>query len=105
MREPYLLVVVLLAGLYPNGAAAYDRALTPAEIERLTCEHQLVPLKPLIDATAKRLGGRLVGVELETHDDTFGYELKWLDAQGKLLEIHYDAVSGALKQTKPGEVD
>ncbi len=102
--NPCIFLFPLIA-LLTGPTYAEDRYLTHQDIEKLTAEYRLVPLKPLIDATARRLHGRYIGVELARHDDAYQYELKWLDPEGRLREVVYDARTGALIAIERGEDD
>lgn len=55
-----------------------------------------VPLATILDAAHRVYTGRLLEAELEREDRTLVYELEILTDTGMLIDLHYDARTGAL---------
>lgn len=86
-----LLALAAAAPVFADGDGEDDdhdvarRAVEAGEVQ---------PLAKIRDRVASRVGGRVVGVELERHDGRYVYELKVIAHDGRLLEIEVDARSG-----------
>ncbi|MGE5155788.1 MAG: PepSY domain-containing protein [Bdellovibrio bacteriovorus] len=72
---------------------SHDRA------RRATERGEILPLTVIYERALARLPGRVLEAELERKHGLWVYELKILDADGRLYEVHLDAGTGAvLKQ-------
>jgi len=90
----FALSLVLLGG----GAAAGERD----EAERVRAAVQageILPLPQLLERLQRSHPGQVLEIELEREDGRWIYEIKLLQAGGRLLKLEVDAKSGAvLKQ-------
>jgi uncharacterized membrane protein YkoI len=72
---------------------SHDRA------RRATERGEILPLTAIYERALASLPGRVLEAELEREHDRWVYELKILDADGRLFEVYLDAGTGAfLKQ-------
>jgi uncharacterized membrane protein YkoI len=72
---------------------SHDRARRAAE------RGEILPLEVIYERALARLPGRVLEAELERKRGLWVYELKILDARGRLFEVYLDAGTGAvLKQ-------
>lgn len=86
------LVSALLAVSLPVQAKRggdHERALRERDSGRI------LPLEQVLAGIAQHVGGRMVKVELEDDNGAMRYEIRWLLADGRILEIEIDAVTGA----------
>lgn len=54
------------------------------------------PLADILAAAKDAIGGDVIGVELEERRGAMAYELKVLRPNGALVELHLDALTGAV---------
>ena len=93
----WLALAVTLAPL-PCGAhtdwadedSSHDRA------RRATERGEILPLTVIYERALASLPGRVLEAELERKHDLWVYELKILDAGGRLFEVYMDASTGAI---------
>lgn len=95
---PLLLALCLPAAAPPSAAESRKLEAGRAAAERGS--GRILPLDALLQAVARQLPGRVVGVELEEDDGRMVYELKWLLPDGRRLEIELDASDGRWLQLK-----
>lgn len=69
---------------------SYDRARRASE------RGEILPLSTIYERALARVPGRVLEAELERKHGLWVYELKILDAAGRLLEVYLDASTGAL---------
>ncbi len=99
-RSSSALLAVLLSGLFlamPNHAwadADHDRAREALQAGRI------LPLERIVESAKREFGGEVLDVDLEDEDAGFRYELKLIAADGRILKLEYDAVSGELLRAK-----
>ena len=62
---------------------------------QLVSEGRILPLDALIKKAAISPGWRLLEVELEKDDGQWSYELEVLKEDGEVVELQYDATTGA----------
>jgi len=102
---PLLLAVILLAGAGvphvwadddddDDDIGDHDRAR--AAMER----GEILPLREIMERAETDYPGRLLEVELETKHGKFVYDIEILAADGRLIELLYDARDGALLRAK-----
>ena len=57
---------------------------------------EILPLQDIITRATKRHPGKVIESELERESGGYIYEVEVLDADGKVWEMKYDAVSGEM---------
>jgi uncharacterized membrane protein YkoI len=85
-----LLVGTGLAGAEDDIDDDHDEARRAVEQGRAR------PLAEILDRIGPRLGGNVIGVELEREHGRYVYEFKVLTSGGKLREIYVDAMTGEM---------
>lgn len=83
----------LMLGYLPQASADdvdHDEALELAE------RGVILPLQSLIDDALGRYPGRFLEADLEYDDGRYIYELEIVTRDRRVLELEYDAVTGAL---------
>jgi len=58
------------------------------------------PLAEILDRIQPRLGGKVIGVELEKERERYIYELKVVTSGGELREIYVDAMTGEMLKSE-----
>lgn len=61
---------------------------------------ELLPLRTILDRAAQSHPGEFIAAELEEEDGRLVYEIKLLAADGRVLELLFDARTGALLEEK-----
>jgi uncharacterized membrane protein YkoI len=69
---------------------SHDRARRAAEAG------EILPLAEIYERARREVPGRVLEAELEGSHGRWKYELKILDTQGRLHELHLDAASGRI---------
>lgn len=81
-----LLVAVLALAAVPAAADGdHDRARRAVE------RGEALPLREVLARLGDELPGRVVEIEFDREDGRWVYELKVIDAAGRLLEVYVDA--------------
>ena len=78
-------------------------ALADSEQDRARAAVQagkVLPLKTLLERLEREHPGQVLEVELEQDDGRWIYEIKLLQAGGRLVKLELDAASGAVLQRK-----
>lgn len=70
------------------------------EARRAVEQGQARPLAEILDRIGPRLGGKVIGVELEREHGRYIYELKVVTADGELREIYVDAMTGEMMKNE-----
>jgi uncharacterized membrane protein YkoI len=84
-----ILAVILCAAVGRADDDDHERALRARE------KGEIVPLSRILTAVEAEFEGRFVEVELEKDDGRLVYEIELLTPQGNMLELSYDARTGA----------
>ncbi len=90
---PPCLALGLAAFSLLSGALAdddHDKARRALE------SHEALPLTELLDKVRPKLGGRIVGMELEREHGIYVYEFKVVTPKGRLKEIYVHAGTGEI---------
>jgi len=91
-----LVLAIALALVGAGLARADDDRREDHEDARRALEGgEVRPLAEIRGLVAGRIGGRVVGVELEHSGGRYVYEFKVIAPDGRLLEIYVDARTGA----------
>ncbi len=88
-----LLVPVLALSLFATSMVHGDD-VSQAEARQLVARGVLKPLSTILDAIHAEFGGTVLEVELEHDDGEYVYEIEILTADGRVLELEYDARTG-----------
>lgn len=89
-----VLAGVAVADDHHHERRAHDRAHRAVEAG------DFLPLRTLLEAVETRQPGRLLEVELDDDDGRAVYEFKVLTPQGRVMELAYDARTGAHLKTE-----
>lgn len=92
-------LAVLLWNLAAAPSADHEAAY------ELAREGRILPLEQILEQQRRDRPGRVLEVELEHEDERMVYELELLDADGRVWEIYYDAVSGRLLESQAEHAD
>ena len=94
-RALLLALAVLLSGA--GFASAEDDVDDDHDEARRAVEQgRARPLAEILSRIQHRLGGKVIGVELEREHERYIYELKVVTEGGALREIYVDAMSGEM---------
>lgn len=99
VRAPSLLVGAALAALLVAGPAAADPHDRDA-MRQAVSRGEIRPLVEILDAVRSKVPGEIIGVEVESKRGRWLYELRVLDAKGRLFEVHVDARTGAIERIR-----
>ena len=102
MKSRYLPVVFLsavLAWSLSACASGHDRARDAVQTG------QVLPLKTVLDRLEREHPGQVLEVELERDDGRWIYEVKLLQAGGRLVKLELDAASGELLKRRVRDRD
>lgn len=94
LRSPLPPLLLGALVLLPRAATAHD--LSQDEALALTEQGRIAPLQQFIDDALNRYPGRFLEAELELDDGRYIYELEVVTRDRRVMELEYDAVSGAL---------
>lgn len=98
MSQPVAALVPALV-LLLSVAVAASPALADGDHERARAALQrgeIVPLRTILERAEREVPGRLLEAELEEEGGRLVYEIKLLGADGRVVELLYDARDGAL---------
>ncbi|MFZ5790220.1 MAG: PepSY domain-containing protein [Pseudomonadota bacterium] len=91
-----LLLVAALASLLRAGPAGAD-AVEQDAVRRAVQQGEIRPLTEILDSVRDQLPGDVIGVEIDRKaEGRWLYELRVLNAQGRLYEVYIDAHTGAI---------
>jgi len=92
-RLPIMLLLMLgLSGLFVTAPSMSDEDHQQAR--RLKELGEILPLEQILIKAKARQPGRVIEVELENEDGRHVYEVVFLNEQGEVWEVYFDAVSG-----------
>ncbi|WP_368904695.1 PepSY domain-containing protein [Taklimakanibacter lacteus] len=93
------MLVFLSAAAQP--ARAEDEADDDHDEARRAVEQgKARPLAEILSRIQPRLGGKVIGVELEREQGRYVYELKVVTSGGALREIYVDALTGEMLKSE-----
>lgn len=87
-----VLVVTVLAGT-TRIASASDDHITARELQQAGT---ILPLEEIVMQAKKMSAGRIIEAELERSGQQYLYEIEFLDEDGTVHEMKFDAQTGAL---------
>lgn len=91
-----ILLMLALALSVSNAAHADESKSDRRDHERARWAREqghVRPLAEILDQMRGELRGEIVGVELEEDDGRYAYEFKVITPEGRLREIHVDAMT------------
>ena len=91
-------IALSAALLAPLAAKAGDREQN--ELQREVERGQVRPLSEILAVVRNRIPGDVVKVEVERRDRRWLYEIRIVDASGRVFEIYVDANSAAIERIK-----
>lgn len=97
MRRAILLVPLLLLTV-PDAAASGRRDHEQARSALAAGE--IRPLADLLAEVERRYAGKVVEAELDRDGGRWVYEIKLLPPSGRIVELHFDAATGALLRSR-----
>lgn len=104
-RHPHRLIFPLLALLALCGAAVADDDHEEArerdhhrqdQLREAVERGEIKPLSDVLRLVKSKLPGEIVGVEAEHKAGGWSYELRILDAQGRVFDAHVDAATAVI---------
>ena len=97
-RLVYFLILALAlaaaAAFVPGPSVASGKDHERAQQARERGE--ILPLERILSLVGQRIPGDVVKVELEREDGIWVYEIKVIDARGRLMEVEIDARTGGI---------
>ena len=110
MKLSRLLAGVLAAAVLCAGAAAAGRGDHDHEAARAALARgEILPLTRILALVAQQAPGDILEIELEREQSRFIYEVRVLTPAGKVVEVKFDARTGARieygKPPKPAKAD
>ncbi len=88
-----LWLVLVVGGAGDTSADESERA------RQLRAEGQIRPLTEIVEDARNRFSGRVLEAELEREDGRWIYELEVFTDEGVVVELYYDAETGAPLRT------
>lgn len=87
------------------GGPASSDEIDHDEALQLTEQGRILPLQVMIDDALRRYPGRFLEAELDRDDGRFIYELEIVTRDRRVIELEYDAATGALLDVDINEDD
>jgi len=75
---------------WEDGDLSYDQA------RRAVSRGEILPIERLLERVQAQLPGQVLELEFEREDARWVYEIKMIDADGRLLDAYFDAKNGDL---------
>lgn len=92
----YEWVLVALLCACPANAESPDQN----DISRAVERGEIRPLADMLSVLRGKLPGEVVGVEIEHENGRWQYELRVVDASGRLFEVSIDARTGSIESIR-----
>ena len=96
MKRSNLITAALLAGLFTTGTALASDRIDHNEIYQLRQSGEIMSMEKVLEQANALQPGQLVEAELDRDNGNYVYELKIIDADGKMHELELDARTGEL---------
>jgi uncharacterized membrane protein YkoI len=94
-RTAALALAILMLPAAPQAGERERNAMREA-VQR----GEIRPLAEILAAIRDKLPGEVVGVEIERKRERWLYELRVVDRQGRLFEVHVDARNAVIERTR-----
>jgi uncharacterized membrane protein YkoI len=99
MKAKTLIVTTLVAALLGGGAFAGER-MRHNEVLQLRESGQIMAMEEIMVRAREAQPGHLIEAELERENGRYIYELKILDAEGRVHELELDAATAEVLKRK-----
>jgi len=93
------LSIMMMSGLSQadSGKTKWEDAdLSYDQARRALSRGEILPIERLLERVKAQLPGQVLELEFEREDGRWVYEMKIIDADGRLLDAYFDAKSGDL---------
>jgi uncharacterized membrane protein YkoI len=100
MKANTLIVTALVTALLAGGTAFASERMRHNEILQLREGGQIMAMEEIMTRAREAQPGHLIEAELDQEDKRYVYELKILDAQGRVHELEMDAATGEVLKRK-----
>ena len=95
------LALVLLAGALAAPAWADHGPREDHELARQALQQgRVLPLRQVLDGVERDYGGQVLKIEFETEGGRFIYEIRLLQADGRMAKLKVDAVDGKVLEVR-----
>lgn len=94
MQAKTLIVTTLVAALLGSGMAFASERMRHNEVLQLRETGEIMAMEQIMTRAREEQPGHLIEAELDREDSRYVYELKILDADGRVHELEMDAASG-----------
>ena len=107
LRRPFVLMALAVAAATAGTAAqAAERGHGDHDLARQALERgQVLPLRQVLDKIEREQRGQVLKIEFEHDDGRYIYEIRLLQADGRMAKLKVDAVDGKLLSIKRKERD
>ncbi len=95
-RRTLLFAIAVLLSRAGPASAGDDADDDHDEARHAVEEGRAQPLAEILDRIGPRLGGKVIGVELEREQERYFYEFKVVTPDGRLKEIYVNAMTGEM---------
>ena len=96
LRLPVLCLAAVLAWPLAQAGSDQDQDRARAAVQA----GQVLPLRTVLERLEREQPGQVLEVELEPEDGRWVYEVKLLQAGGRLVKLELDATSGDVLQRR-----
>lgn len=94
MKTMFLLLVLAIGTISATVQASDN--LSQGEIRALVQQGKILSLQEILELYPEKAYGKLLDLEIEREHDSVIYELEFLHADGRVLELVIDAADGRL---------
>ena len=89
---------------WPGAARADDDDDDDHDKARKALERgEILPLNKILKRLGTRIAGKIVRIKLEREDGAWVYEIKYVSAKGRVIELEVDAKTGKILKTEGDE--
>ncbi|MDA9433999.1 peptidase [Bradyrhizobium sp. CCBAU 51627] len=92
--------MILAAALVAASSGAPSLARDHDDARQAVEAGEIRPFADILNVVKEKLPGEVVGVKLEREAGAWMYELRVVDDQGRLFEIHVNAKSGEVERAR-----
>ncbi|HEX4878277.1 MAG TPA: PepSY domain-containing protein [Limnobacter sp.] len=93
LHAPLLIAALALSALLHVPVVQADDG---ERIRQLQRSGQILPLANILGKAREIRPGRVLDVDLDKHDGRYIYDIEWLDPQGRVWDMEFDARTGQL---------
>jgi uncharacterized membrane protein YkoI len=95
-----MMLVVAGTAVCVGGVYADSKGREQDMVRQAVERGEIKPLADILATVRNKLPGEVVKVEIEQKRDRWFYELRVLDARGRLFEVYIDAQTGVIDRVK-----